>query len=914
VTPLRTIWISAATLTALLALLLFAGIAKAGSYEVRACDGSGINRAFIASGTAMVAANGSCNASQGGMQVRNSVGSGKAPSFSWGALEARAPEGTVITAVRGKLTAFDDLESKSPEGWRAGFADDLGYRFCGMLSSCATGSAPRLPLSLSGLTTARLRLIVVCVRSAGCPRSAIRAKTTLSNVVLELRDDAKPIISAASGMLEASDEWLSGSQKGSFAASDASGIRSASIKVDGVDKSIIAHRCDRYSMSPCVDGGGQITLNTRILSDGRHTVVSKAIDAAGNVSEQSSVISVDNEPPTVERPELISSADWSAAATAQLAVAASDGSGGSGVRTLDWELCRLDGSDCQSASVAAQSNLAVTLPAPGEWHLRLTASDALHQGKASAWSAPLRYDPVVPGRATATTRARWNNGRSPVVVHLAPSLLAASGPSGIAGYAVTTDGSDPGTKVTLAGERALIELDDLPEGTTVVRSRAISGAAVASGEAGNLEVGVDRTAPLLALTTAAGEPPRREEWFAHQLTLLANATDQVGLSGMVAASDDQPVEDGGYVEYQIDDHPEQRVRGASAEIEILDDGIHTVTARAVDGAGNASSQRSVSYRVDSHRPAGALVAPSQTDPRRLSATVKEGCIESAVMEMRRIGGQSWEYVEGRAEQRAVSALAPDDRLPAGDYEVRFRVTDCAGNEGLITQFADGSAGLITLPLRMHPTITAGIAASGGQTQQRLTTRLGSTVTVSGRLSDAHGLPIASTKVTLRERISGREWVSRASGLTDRDGYVRIRDNAGPSRTIVLVASQTRLSTGATSRSLQVNVPARVTIAAARHSLRNRQSARFSGRLYGGYLPSNGRELELQGYNPLRHGWQPVRTEGLRCDGLGRWHASYRFTATVGSTVTYRFRIRVSPRPDHPFAEGHSRSVAVRVSG
>ena len=108
--------------------------------------------------------------------------------------------------------------------------------------------------------------------------------------------------------------------------------------------------------------------------------------------------------------------------------------------------------------------------------------------------------------------------------------------------------------------------------------------------------------------------------------------------------------------------------------------------------------------------AGALLAPSQTDPRRLSATVEEGCIESAVLEMRLIGGQRWEYVEGRAEQRAVSALAPDDRLPAGDYEVRFRVTDCAGNEGLVTQFADGSAGLVTL----HPgEMTAADQAPGG---------------------------------------------------------------------------------------------------------------------------------------------------------------------------------------------------------
>ena len=96
-------------------------------------------------------------------------------------------------------------------------------------------------------------------------------------------------------------------------------------------------------------------------------------------------------------------------------------------------------------------------------------------------------------------------------------------------------------------------------------------------------------------------------------------------------------------------------------------------------------------------------------------------------------------------------------------------------------------------------------------------------------------------------------------------------------------------------------------------LRNGSAARFSGRVLGGFLPAGGRELELQGYNPLRGRWQPVRTSGLRSDGQGNWHASYRFSATRG-TVRYRFRLRVPPRPDHPFANGYSRALTVIVSG
>ena len=119
---------------------------------------------------------------------------------------------------------------------------------------------------------------------------------------------------------------------------------------------------------------------------------------------------------------------------------------------------------------------------------------------------------------------------------------------------------------------------------------------------------------------------------------------------------------------------------------------------------------------------------------------------------------------------------------------------------------------------------------------------------------------------------------------------------------------------AASRTLAVAVPARATLRASRRTLRNGQAVRFTGRLLGGHVPRRGRELELQGFNPLKGRWQPVRTQGLRTTGRGRYGTTYRFTATIGATVTYRFRVRVAPRPDHPFAEGFSRAVSVTVRG
>ena len=899
----------------LLAMLIFATGSHAGSYEVRACDGSGINRSFVAAGSSMVASNGSCDAAPLlGMQVRNGLGQGTAGAFTWGALEAVAPAGSVITGLRARATAYDQKAAANLDGWRAGIADDSGYRWCGIAFPCAWGGAPSLPISLGGLSTTRLRLMVVCALGSGCRRNAVQAATTLSDVILQIRDDVPPGLGAMRGALASGDGWVSGSIPSGFDASDPAGIRTASVSVDGSKVGGSEHQCDQYSMSPCPNGGAETTIDTRQLSDGTHSVVARAVDAAGNAADQQALVKVDNTAPLVARPERSGGGGWSADANPALVVDASDGAGGSGVRSLGWELCRTDGSDCRSGVAAPAPVLSVNLPAAGEWHARVTASDALRAGQPSEWSAPLRYDPVVPGQSQISGVKRWSDGRSPVAVQLTPAQAAPQGPSGIAGYAVSSDGSAPGSTPSVGGEKATVSLGELPEGTTTVTARAISGAGVAAGEVGRSEVGIDRSAPTLALAPAAGEQPRREEWFPRAIELLATATDQAGLSGMAAAPDEQPISDGGFIEYQIDGGAPQRVRGAGASIALTEDGIHAVSARAVDAAGNVSSPQTLSYRIDRHRPTGSLVRPEPSDPRRLTASVDEGCIASAVLELRRVGERNWEYVEGHAESRSVSGLVPDDRLPAGEYQARFRVVDCAGNEGMITQFGDGSPGLITLPLRMHPTLRASLPHSRGAAKDQLTVALGKTATVEGLLIDSRGLPMVGTDVELRERVGSGAWRSRAARTSDGDGRVRITFTPSTSRSLQLVAEQSITSTGASSNALRIDVPAVVTIHVARRSLRNGQAARFSGRLAGGNLPKKGRELELQGYNPLRRAWQPIKTEGLRCDRSGRWRSSYRFTATIGRTVTYRFRVRVAPRPDHPFAQGHSRSVAVRVHG
>ena len=305
-------------------------------------------------------------------------------------------------------------------------------------------------------------------------------------------------------------------------------------------------------------------------------------------------------------------------------------------------------------------------------------------------------------------------------------------------------------------------------------------------------------------------------------------------------------------------------------------------------------------------------------PRRLRAVIDDLCVRSAVVELRRRGDATWHQQDATLEGREAWADLDDDHLPAGAYDVRLRVEDCAGNIGLIDRYAGqiaGSAGAqLRFPLRAQ--LHLQVAFDGDDPldgRSRRTLGLSRRVRIQGWLTDADGTPTGGRVVLVQRRIMLGDWTTIATDATGVDGAIDVTLPAGPSRDLRLVTEPDELTVGAISRTLRVAVPARATIRVARRTLRNGDTARFSGRVLGGFLPARGRVLELQGYNPLRGRWQPVRTSGLRSDGRGYWRAGYRFTATRG-TVRYRFRLRIPPRPDHPFANGYSRAVTVIVTG
>ena len=914
----------ACALLTLLLVLVAAAQAVAGTYQVHACDASNVNNTWAAYGdTGLIASDASCLADPTrGMKVRNSLrAAGQvpvlAPSGATGGLQALAPEGAYFSGLHAEATAYDERGSSGIDGWRAGIRvngrDDV---WCAFQQGCSWIGPPNLRIDLP-LAAASLQLTTICGLSTGCQRDRVRAATTLRDVTLDVHDDVNPGLAVRRGDLWGGASWVHGTATLGIDATDNAGVRQLTIEAGAITVGSKSPACDYTVMTPCPASASlDVSLDTTRLPDGLNSVVARVTDTSGNQVEQRSTIYVDNIAPTAATPVVHGGSAWSAVKTFDAGVQGTDARGGTGVYSVSLEVCRLDGTSCFTSTAAGSpTSLPVTLPARGEWKARSWAGDYFRTGPKSAWSEPLRFDDTAPGIAAADTGNTWVSGdaASNVVISLPDS--SPRGPSGILGYAVSQGAAVPGTTVTSRGDRTLVALGALPEGATRVRARAISGAGVPSAEVGEGVVRIDRTPPAVQLSTDGAPLVAPEgEWLRQGVRLAVRAVDQENLSGMTPAPDGEPVTRGGHLEYQVDDDPVVRVRGASETIDLPRDGLHVVTVRAVDVAGNVSSPQRASFRVDRNKPAGRIDAIDPAAPRRLHAVVAEECIESASLELLPRGAREWTTVPGQLEQRGVTALVPDDRLPAGDYTARFHVRDCAGNEGFIAYTGATGTSALRLPLRETIVIDGGLAAGAAQGVDHVTVVSGTAVLVRGRVTTLDGRLVSGRRVEVQERIGTGDWRVRAVRVSDDVGRVTAQLPTGPSRRIRLVVDDNEQEIGASSRTLGVAVPARVTLRVNRGSLRNGEAARFSGRLLGGFVPRSGRELELQGYNPLKGRWQPVRTQGLRTTRTGRWHTTYRFTSTIGATVTYRFRVRVAPRPDHPFAEGFSHAVTVTVHG
>lgn len=925
-------------------------IARAGTYEVVACDAApqGQQRSWVGVHSQGMSTGTNCptnRVDERGIWAAAAVNVGTVPAFSAARSVFEAPPGTSIVFLSSEYM-FRRVDTY----WGVGLWAD-GNHLHGCLpnqgGSCnfTTGLAGSPATFSFAKGVHQVYTQAACGNATGCSTSLVgppffeRAGLRIYSATVRVQDGSAPALWDVHDGRLSNGAWQRGPSHIGYAASDNVGIRRTRFYIDGHVREDVERSCDYTLRVPCSDltyRGSHV--DTRALTDRTHSYQVEVVDTAGNPQSLSSTFRVDNTAPNEPTGVSVQGGeDWRQ--SNDFDVSWTNPGSASQITSVHYELCNTATAACTTAvrSAPGISSLSdLTVPEPGDYTLRMWLGDEAGNINSANRSEAvhLRFDNVPPGQAQLTTRNGWINAVEAASfdqrIELARNAIRPV--SGVKGYSVTTDGTDPDATVDVVGD--VYRITDLREGITTVRARAVSGSGVPSGELGETTIRVDKTRPETSVIGA----PVPDRWQRGSVGLELRGTDQAGLSGMDPAPDPQPLDSGAYLEYTIDGGLRQQIRGGSTSTRVTADGEHTLTLRAVDAAGNVSADRVVRFMIDATAPELVVFeAQEPHNPRRVAVAAADRVsgVAGAAIAMRRLmeGGApgSWEELETRRDGDHFVAQVDDERLAPGRYELRARVVDLAGNEAFGTLRRDGQPAVVdTATLRVDTRLNAALVKRTVPRRRRcprrrprcnrtprparvelvstLSVPFGKRATARGTLMSASGAPIAGAAVDVfaKPNSTGAEYVRVGVVRTTGAGAFSYEAPAGTSRTLRFRyegSQQQRPSEG----EVTVRVPAATTIKVDRRRARNRQKVTFSGRLRGLPIPTGGKLVDLQAF--YRGRWRTFATP--RANGKGAWRFKYRFGATRRPT-TYRFRAVIRREAVYPYEEGLSALVSVRV--
>jgi hypothetical protein len=343
-----------------------------------------------------------------------------------------------------------------------------------------------------------------------------------------------------------------------------------------------------------------------------------------------------------------------------------------------------------------------------------------------------------------------------------------------------------------------------------------------------------------------------------------------------------------------------------------------------DAAGNenpGTAVRLAGLGYDPSPPTGvAFAEQNPADPARLTVVAIDAVsgIASGDIELRRRGEDFWRPLITQVTPSGLTAIADDEHLPRGAYDMRAVAMNAAGLQQGSAIRTDGRPATLLLPLRLGSRLTAGTRAKrcvrGHRChlvlRSKMTRPLSRPTRLVGRLT-VRGRPVAYGNLAVFGRLAkkGAPWSEIGAARTSSNGRFSYVLPAGPSRLIRFRYAGTPTVRGVNA-TVRLAVPARTTIAVNRRHAINGEYVMFSGRVRGGFMPPIGTLVELQVYTRGR--WR-IFAQPRASTENGRWKFQYRFE-TIRGTVRFRFRARIRRQPGYPFTTGRSRTIAVTVHG
>ena len=437
-----------------------------------------------------------------------------------------------------------------------------------------------------------------------------------------------------------------------------------------------------------LNGGGSWGASSQSLTDGTYSTVFRIQDAAGNIATENHTIKVDTVAPALSTPR-------------------SGTSGNAGWYTSDTTINHAY-SDATSGLVFSQMNVN-----SGGWQpiINPTYSDGVYSieyslqdeaGNHTSVTETLRVDTIPPTRTVTVPAVTGNNGWYKVQPTVA--ISGTDGGSGLDTAEISLNGGATWIPATTT----------LVDGTYTATFQTTDVAGNQSQELRSIKV--DTTDPVIAETITGTSGAGG--WYVSDATVGVIVSDAT--SGVFG--EEMRIDGGGWVP-----------TGSST----LTDGMHTIEYHAEDEAGNMVS-RTITVDVDTTDPMANVSSTGTIGANGwfitdVGLTLTSSDITSGVAQTEYQVGTFWYPYAG--------ALT----LADGTHDVRFRVTDTAGNVTITTPI---TYRVDTAPPDMGSALTGSINQSGWAN---------GTVELTGNANDPE-----SGLLSFEVNINGAGWVDVAT--------------------------------------------------------------------------------------------------------------------------------------------------------
>ncbi|MGH9136700.1 MAG: hypothetical protein ACRD0G_06585, partial [Acidimicrobiales bacterium] len=431
---------------------------------------------------------------------------------------------------------------------------------------------------------------------------------------------------------------------------------------------------DGVAYTRCADGGGGDVVWALPPGAGEKTVFVRAVDRAGNTTESTVTVWVDAEPPT---------------STGSIHPAEPDGAEGWYRTVPTLRIGNYDDPDSESeprfeywfdnrphqTCTDNPCEISSDVPARGEHTFWWQAIDEVGH-RSEPQSIPFMVDGDAPVSALSLAPARPDGANDWYTTRPFAVLSAADQPDG-------SGLGDAGPTFSLNGmpELPFVEPVQLPPGTSNLCWAAADLAGNPEGLRCEFDIDVDVDAPTVAIASLPAAPDGDGGWFVSPPTVTVGAADDgsglgpvdgADLPGLCAGDDVPPGEpEAAGVCVSVDGGPWVPDPGPM----VLEEGLRTVRAFAVDVAGLRSPVIAGTFRIDLSFPVSELRTvpdgPNATGWYRRAPLVTLRAVDGhegsgvAVLEYR-IDGDQWQVYDGPFP------------APVGVHTIEHRARDVAG--------------------------------------------------------------------------------------------------------------------------------------------------------------------------------------------------------------------------------------------